>query len=70
MSKVKSISNPKELSIEEAYAKMQNILKEMESGNLPIDQIIAKLEESKALMLHCKEKLKNAELLVQKIQEE
>ncbi|MBL0191527.1 MAG: exodeoxyribonuclease VII small subunit [Saprospiraceae bacterium] len=70
MSKVKSTTSPKDLSIEEAYAKMQKILHEMESGSLSIDQIIAKLEESKALMLYCKEKLKNAELLVQKIQEE
>jgi exodeoxyribonuclease VII small subunit len=45
------------ISYEEATIEIQQILKKLESGNTPIDQILAELQRATELIRFCKSKL-------------
>jgi len=60
----------KEASFEKALERLEKIVEEMEEGNLPLDDMIARFEEGQELMKVCRIKLnevqKKVELLVKK----
>jgi exodeoxyribonuclease VII small subunit len=50
-----------------AFEELQNIVDEMETGNISIDELAIKVKRAAALIQVCKSKLKSTELDVQKI---
>ena len=57
----------KELTVEENIINLENIVKELESGNVNLDDAIAKFTEAIKIAKVCDEKLKKAEENVNKI---
>lgn len=47
----------KNLSFEEAKAKIEQIINNMEMGNLPLEESVAQFEEAAKLVKYCQEKL-------------
>ena len=56
-----------ELSYEEAFEKLQKIVKLLEEGNVSLDESIKYYEQGIILKNHCEEKLKNAEVKIQNV---
>lgn len=67
MSKSDIIKNIKNMSFEEALLELENIVKKLESGKEPLEESITAYEYGNALKLHCEEKLKSAQLKIEKI---
>ena len=57
-------------SFEENLEELENIVKELESGNVNLDDAINKYGEAMKLVKSCEEKIKSAEELVTKIVKE
>lgn len=56
-----------EFNFEESLEKLENIVKELENGNVNLDDAINKFNEAMVLAKTCDEKLKNAEESINKI---
>ncbi len=56
-----------ELSFEEALAALEQVVSQLEGGQVPLEQSIALYERGDALKKHCDAKLGEAELKVEKI---
>lgn len=57
----------KELSFEENIKKLETIVKELESGEVPLDDAINKFNEASCIAKICDKKLKNATDSINKI---
>ncbi len=55
------------LSIEQAMERLENLVREMESGQLPLEQLISSYEEGVKLASQCQEKLDAAAKKIQVI---
>ncbi len=57
-------------SFEKSLERLEKIVEEMEQGNLPLDDMIARFEEGQGLLKECRKKLnevqKKVEVLVKK----
>jgi exodeoxyribonuclease VII small subunit len=53
---------------EEALQKLESIVAAMESGDLPLEQLIARYEEGVKLARICQDKLAEAELKIQQLE--
>ncbi len=51
----------KDQTFEEAYAELEKIASEIDSGKMPLDESLKKFEEGAALAEFCKKKLDDAE---------
>lgn len=60
-------SKKKEMSFEENLSKLEEIVKKLESGDVPLDNAIAEFTEAMRLAKICDEKLKNAEEAITKL---
>ena len=58
----------KNLSFEDALAKLENIVRELESGRIKLDDAVSAYEQAVALKKLCQEKLAAAQLKVEKIE--
>ena len=58
------------LSFEEALKELQNLVEELESGNVELEKSIALYEKGTKLKLYCEEKLKVAEAKISKVANE
>lgn len=56
------------LSFEEALAQLENIVRELESGQIKLDDAVSAYEKAVALKKLCQEKLNAATLKVEKIE--
>lgn len=56
------------LSFEEALAQLENIVRELESGRIKLDDAISAYEKAVALKQLCENKLKSAQLKIEKIE--
>ena len=56
-----------QLSFEESFERLNEILELLENGEVSLDDSINFYEEGVKLKNHCEEKLKNAEIKVQKV---
>jgi len=61
------MAKEKELSFEENLNNLELIVKDLESGNVPLDDAINKFTEAMKIAKTCDDKLKNAEENVNKI---
>ncbi len=55
------------LTFEEALEHLETILESMESGETPLDELIAKFEEGSTILKTCQKKLQEAELKIEKL---
>ena len=58
------------LSFEEALKELQNLVEELESGNVELEKSISLYEKGTKLKLYCEEKLKVAEAKISKVENE
>lgn len=58
----------KEMSFEEALARLEQIVKALEGGNVPLEDLIKLFDEGTALVKFCTEKLDAAEDKVRVLQ--
>ena len=56
-----------EMSFEEALAALEDVVRNLEGGQVPLEQSIDLYERGEALRKHCEDRLKAAELRVEKI---
>ena len=54
-------------SFEEAYARLEEIVEELNSGETPLEKSLKLYEEADHLMTHCTQKLDSAEQKIQMI---
>ncbi len=64
------MNQEKEMSFEENLNQLENIVKELENGNIPLDDAIKKFNEAMKLAKVCDDKLKKAEESVNQILKE
>jgi exodeoxyribonuclease VII small subunit len=55
------------LSFEAALARLETIVDSMESGEVPLAELLAKYEEGSKLLKVCESRLKDAELKIEKL---
>lgn len=60
----------KELTYKTAMERLETLTKEMENGDIAIDQLATKLKEAQQLLQFCKDKLTKADEEVQKLMDE
>ena len=60
-------NNVKTMSFEEAMDALKSILEKMETAQLPLGEAVSAYEYSVLLKKHCEEKLKQAQLRVEKV---
>ena len=58
------------LSFEAALAKLESIVESMESGDVPLAELLAKFEEGNRLLKLCEGRLKEAELKVEQLKKQ
>ena len=58
------------LSFEDAYAQLEDIVTRLEAGNLPLEEAVSLYERGQTLARRCEELLEAAELRVQQIDDE
>jgi exodeoxyribonuclease VII small subunit len=62
-------SDPK-LSFEIALGKLESIVESMESGEVPLAELLAKFEEGTHLLKVCETRLKNAEMKIEQLKKQ
>lgn len=65
--KTGSAADVDKLSFEQALAELENIVRQLESGEVELERSIDIYERGAALRAHCEQKLKDAQLRVEKI---
>lgn len=55
------------LSFENALGKLETIVESMESGEVPLAELLAKFEEGSRLLKVCETRLKEAELRIEQL---
>ena len=69
MSKSARADAPKgNVPFEDALKKLEGVVEAMESGDLPLESLLAKYEEGARLVKICQEKLAEAELKIQQLE--
>ena len=63
-------SKKKEPSFEEALEKLEALVASMESGDIPLADLVEKFEEGSKLVKTCEERLKHSELKIEKLRQE
>jgi exodeoxyribonuclease VII small subunit len=60
-------SKEAKLSFETALTKLETIVESMESGEVPLAELLAKFEEGNKLLKLCEARLKEAELKIEQL---
>ena len=60
--------NLKNLSFEEALKNLENIVRDLEGGRIKLDDAVDAYEKAVALKKVCEEKLKSAQLRIEKVE--
>ena len=58
------------LSFETALGKLETIVETMESGDVPLAELLAKFEEGSKLLKVCESRLKDAELKIEQLKKQ
>ncbi len=59
-----------QLSFETALEKLESIVESMESGEVPLADLLAKFEEGNRLLKICESRLKDAELKIEQLKKQ
>jgi exodeoxyribonuclease VII small subunit len=60
---------PSDMSFEDAFTQMQQVITQLESGDIPLEEAIAAFEQGVRLAQHCNILLDRAQLRVQALDE-
>ena len=63
-------SAAKEVPFEEALKKLESIVEQMESGELPLETMTARFEEGVRLVKTCQKRLEEAEMKISKLEKD
>ena len=66
----KSPSAGKEVPFEEALKKLESIVEQMESGELPLETMTARFEEGVRLVKTCQKRLEEAEVKISQLEKD
>lgn len=66
---LKNMSSPNEMNFENAIARLEQIVRALESGSAPLDDSLALFEEGVRLVKLCNEKLDSAETRIKLLTE-
>jgi exodeoxyribonuclease VII small subunit len=66
----KMSTKKKEQTFEEALEKLEEVVASMESGDVPLATLVEKFEQGSKLVKTCEERLKQAELKIEKLRKE
>jgi len=66
-SKSKSQPAPENLSFEEAFEELEDLVRQLEAGDLTLAESLALFERGQALAARCQQQLETAELKVQQL---
>ncbi len=58
------------LPFEAALTRLETIVESMETGEVPLAELLAKFEEGNALLKQCEARLKEAELKIEQLKKE
>jgi exodeoxyribonuclease VII small subunit len=58
------------LSFETALTRLETIVESMESGDVPLADLLAKFEEGNTLLKQCEGRLKDAEIKIEQLKKE
>jgi exodeoxyribonuclease VII small subunit len=58
------------LSFEVALGKLESVVESMESGDVPLAELLAKFEEGTKLLRVCENRLKDAELKIEQLKKQ
>ncbi|MDR0630869.1 MAG: exodeoxyribonuclease VII small subunit [Holosporales bacterium] len=58
-----------ELTFEQAIAELEEIIRKLESGKMPLEEAVSAFERGAELKKFCEEKLKNAQLKIEILSE-
>lgn len=58
------------LSFEDALDQLEKIVETMESGDVPLAELLAKFEEGNKLLKVCESRLKDAELKIEQLKQQ
>ena len=58
------------LSFETALEKLESIVESMETGEVPLAELLSKFEEGNTLLKQCEARLKEAELKIEQLKKE
>lgn len=65
-----TVAGETDLPFEEAFSALEEIVRRLEGGELPLEEALALYERGMALARHCQELLDRAELRVTRLAEE
>ena len=65
-----AVSAAKEPPFEEALKKLESIVEQMESGELPLEAMTARFEEGVRLVKTCQKRLEEAEIKISKLEKD
>ncbi len=57
-----------DLSFEQAFAELEELVAQLEGGDLRLDEALARFERGQALAQHCSQLLENAELKLRQLE--
>lgn len=57
-------------SFEDALARLETIVESMESGDVPLAELLSKFEEGNVLLKTCEARLKEAELKIEQLKKQ
>ena len=63
-------SSEAKLTFEDALAKLESIVESMESGDVPLAELLAKFEEGTKLLKVCETRLRDAELKIEQLKKQ
>ena len=63
-------SKDSKLSFEAALGKLETIVEAMESGDVPLAELLARFEEGSKLLKVCEARLKDAELKIEQLKKQ
>lgn len=63
-------SSEAKLTFEDALAKLESIVESMESGEVPLAELLAKFEEGTKLLKVCETRLRDAELKIEQLKKQ
>lgn len=63
-------SKSDKLSFEDALDRLEGIVEAMESGDVPLAELLAKFEEGNKLLKLCEARLKDAELKIEQLKKQ
>lgn len=61
---------PDEMTFEKALEKLEALVGNLEEGDVPLTTLVEKFEEGNKLIKLCEDRLKSAELKIEKLREE